>query len=89
MTDLGAVGVAHRRNTQELRRRGRLLERIVRTEEDVVAARAFEAPVKPSISFTDMVTVSLGGAGTINRIINDKDTTARDGDEVQYLTSGP
>ncbi len=58
-------------------------------DESVVAERAFEAPVKPGIRFTNMVTVSLGGQGTINRIINDKGGTARRGAEVQYLTAGP
>jgi hypothetical protein len=55
----------------------------------VVAERAFETPVKPGIRFTNMVTVSLGGQGTINRIINDKGGTARKGAETQYLTAGP
>jgi len=36
-----------------------------------------------------MVTVSLGGQGTINKIINDKGGTAQRGAEIQYLTSGP
>jgi hypothetical protein len=58
-------------------------------DQSVVAERAFEAPVKPGIRFTNMVTVSLGGQGTINRIINDKGGTARRGAEVQYLTTGP
>jgi hypothetical protein len=58
-------------------------------DQSVVAERAFEAPVKPGIRFTNMVTVSLGGQGTINRIINDKGGTARRGAEIQYLTTGP
>ncbi|MDP9818919.1 hypothetical protein J3R04_004889 [Spirilliplanes yamanashiensis] len=58
-------------------------------DESVVGERAFEAPVKPGIRFTNMVTVSLGGQGTINRIINDKGGTARRGAEIQYLTTGP
>jgi hypothetical protein len=58
-------------------------------DESVVAERSFEAPVKPGIQFTNMVTVSLGGQGTINRIINDKGGTARRGAEIQYLTTGP
>jgi hypothetical protein len=55
----------------------------------VVGERAFEAPVKPGIRFTNMVTVSLGGAGTINKIINNLGGTAKAGQEIQYLTSGP
>jgi hypothetical protein len=58
-------------------------------DQSVVAERSFEAPVKPGIRFTNMVTVSLGGQGTINRIINDKGGTAQRGAEVQYLTTGP
>ena len=58
-------------------------------DKSVVAERAFEAPVKPGIKFTNMVTVSLGGQGTINKIINDKGGTARLGAEIQYLTTGP
>ena len=55
----------------------------------VVGERAFEVPVKPGVRFTNMVTVSLGGQGTINRIINNKGGTARSGAEIQYLTTGP
>ncbi|MFG1603575.1 discoidin domain-containing protein [Actinoplanes sp. NPDC049265] len=58
-------------------------------DQSVVGERAFEAPVKPGIRFTDMVTVSLGGQGTINRIINDKGSPAVRGAETQYLTTGP
>jgi len=36
----------------------------------VVAARAFEVPNTPGVRFHNMVTVSLGGTGTISRIIN-------------------
>lgn len=36
----------------------------------VVGERAFEVPNVPGVRFHSMVTVSLGGAGTINRIIN-------------------
>ncbi|AGZ44679.1 discoidin domain-containing protein [Actinoplanes friuliensis] len=58
-------------------------------DQSVVGERAIEAPVKPGIQFTNMVTVSLGGQGTINKIINDKGGTAQKGAEIQYLTSGP
>ncbi|GLY95818.1 discoidin domain-containing protein [Actinoplanes sp. NBRC 103695] len=58
-------------------------------DQSVVGERAFEAPVKPGIRFTNMVTVSLGGQGTINRIINDKGAPAVRGAETQYLTTGP
>ncbi|MFI7600127.1 ricin-type beta-trefoil lectin domain protein [Actinoplanes sp. NPDC049681] len=55
----------------------------------VVNARAFEVPAKPGIRFTDMVTVSLGGAGTISRVINNKADAVNSGHQVTYLTSGP
>jgi diacylglycerol kinase family enzyme len=45
--------------------------------------------VKPGIKFTDLVTVSLGGQGTINHIINNLGGTAQKGAEIQYLNSAP
>ncbi|CAM5716284.1 MULTISPECIES: RICIN domain-containing protein [Streptomyces] len=36
----------------------------------VTAARAIEAPNNPNVRFTSMVTVSLGGTGTISHVIN-------------------
>ncbi|WP_306207556.1 RICIN domain-containing protein [Actinoplanes sp. RD1] len=55
----------------------------------VVNARAFEVPAKPGITFTDMVTVSLGGTGTISRVINAKGNAVNSGHQVEYLVSGP
>ncbi|WP_433831211.1 ricin-type beta-trefoil lectin domain protein [Actinoplanes sp. CA-015351] len=55
----------------------------------VVNERAFEVPVKPGVRFTSMVTVSLGGTGTINRVINNSGATVNSGSQVAYLTSGP
>lgn len=55
----------------------------------VVNARAFEVPAKPGIRFTDMVTVSLGGTGTISRVIDNKGDAVNSGHQVTYLTSGP
>ncbi len=40
------------------------------SDASIVAERAFEAPVKPGVKFHNMITVSLGGRGTINRVIN-------------------
>ena len=40
------------------------------SDASIVAERAFEAPVKPGVRFHNMITVSLGGRGTINRVIN-------------------
>jgi hypothetical protein len=36
----------------------------------VTAARAIKAPDNPNVRFTSMVTVSLGGTGTISHVIN-------------------
>ncbi|MCK2239627.1 MULTISPECIES: RICIN domain-containing protein [unclassified Crossiella] len=56
----------------------------------VVADRAFEVPNNPNVRFRNMVTVSLGGgAGTINRIINNSGGTAGAGQTVQYLVNYP
>jgi hypothetical protein len=38
----------------------------------VVAARAFEAPETPGVRLHSLVTVSLGGNGTIRHIVNDR-----------------
>ncbi|MEU8005745.1 RICIN domain-containing protein [Catellatospora sp. NPDC049111] len=54
----------------------------------VVAERAFEVPTSGT-SFHNMVTVSLGGTGTINRVINNTGGTANSGNNVVNLVSGP
>jgi hypothetical protein len=55
----------------------------------VVNERAFEVPVKAGVRFNSMVTVSLGGTGTINRIINNTGATVNSGSQVAYLVTGP
>ncbi|MFF4652175.1 RICIN domain-containing protein [Streptomyces sp. NPDC001380] len=55
----------------------------------VVADRAFEAPAVPGVRFHDMVTVSLGGTGTINRVINNTGGTSNAANNVTDLVSGP
>ncbi|GAA2486700.1 RICIN domain-containing protein [Winogradskya humida] len=55
----------------------------------VVNAHAFEVPAKTGIKFTDMVTVSLGGTGTISHVINSKGAAVNSGHQVEYLVSGP
>ncbi|MEU4774192.1 discoidin domain-containing protein [Micromonospora sp. NPDC023644] len=55
----------------------------------VVADRAIEAPTNPNVRFTNMVTVSLGGVGTINRVVNDTGGTANAGNQQVYLTNYP
>ncbi|MFI6094271.1 RICIN domain-containing protein [Lentzea sp. NPDC051213] len=55
----------------------------------VVAERAFEVPNKAGVRFHSMVTVSLGGAGTINRVINNSGGTANSTTNVANLANYP
>ncbi|MGW3603807.1 hypothetical protein [Micromonospora sp. NPDC005161] len=55
----------------------------------VVADPAIEAPTNPNVRFTNMVTVSLGGVGTINRVINNAGGTANAATQQVYLTTYP
>ncbi|MFI6822780.1 discoidin domain-containing protein [Micromonospora sp. NPDC050187] len=55
----------------------------------VVADRAIEAPTNPNVRFTNMVTVSLGGVGTVNRVVNNTGGTANTANQVVYLTNYP
>ncbi|MBQ0901039.1 discoidin domain-containing protein [Micromonospora sp. U21] len=55
----------------------------------VIADRAIEAPTNPNVRFTNMVTVSLGGVGTINRVINNTGGTANAANQQVYLTTYP
>jgi hypothetical protein len=41
------------------------------------ASRAFEVPVTPGVKFHDLLTVSLGGVGTIDHVINDTGAAAQ------------
>jgi hypothetical protein len=41
------------------------------------AAHAFESPVTPGVKFHDLLTVSLGGVGTIDHVINDTGAAAQ------------
>ncbi|MEV4316304.1 RICIN domain-containing protein [Actinocrispum sp. NPDC049592] len=45
----------------------------------VVAERSFEVPNTPNVKFHNMITVSLGGTGTINHVINSTGDAARSG----------
>ncbi|WP_435125699.1 RICIN domain-containing protein [Actinacidiphila sp. bgisy144] len=58
------------------------------TNPSVVADRAIEVPGSGS-SFKDMVTVSLGGDGTISHVINNSGGKVTGGSTVTYLNSGP
>lgn len=55
----------------------------------VVEERSFEVPVNSNVRFTNMVTVSLGGVGTINRVINNAGGTANAANQTVYLTTYP
>jgi ribosomal protein S12 len=55
----------------------------------VVAAHAFEVPDTPGVKFHDMVTVSLGGKGTINHVINNSGAAVNNGHKVTNLVSYP
>ena len=46
-------------------------------------------PNNPNVRFTNMVTVSLGGVGTINRVINNAGGTANAANQQVYLTTYP
>ena len=41
------------------------------------ATRAFEVPVTAGVKFHDLLTVSLGGVGTIDHVINDTGAAAQ------------
>ncbi|MBG0857090.1 RICIN domain-containing protein [Streptomyces spinoverrucosus] len=55
----------------------------------VTAERAIEAPNNPNVRFTNMVTVSLGGTGTIRHIVNDRGGPSNSTTNVANLTSYP
>ncbi len=55
----------------------------------VVGERSFETPVKSGIAFHNMVSVSLGGVGTINHVINNTAGPANTANQIIYVTSGP
>jgi hypothetical protein len=59
------------------------------TNPAVVASRGFEAPNKPGVRFHGLVTVSLGGVGTINRVINDTGEVANQPHQVSYVANYP
>ncbi|MBV9274691.1 MAG: coagulation factor 5/8 type domain-containing protein [Verrucomicrobia bacterium] len=55
----------------------------------IVNAHAFEVPNTPGVQFHDLVTVSLGGVGTIEHVINDTGATADTSNQTIYLLSYP
>ncbi len=59
------------------------------TNSSVVAAHSFEVPAVSGVKFHDMVTVSLGGVGTISHVINDTGAAVNSGHQVTDLVSFP
>jgi len=57
------------------------------TNSGVVSANAFTSPSSSGVQWHDMVTVSLGGVGTISHIINGTGGTVNSGSTVADLTS--
>ncbi|AXI80781.1 RICIN domain-containing protein [Peterkaempfera bronchialis] len=55
----------------------------------VVAEHAFEVPNRSGVRFHDMVTVSLGGTGTISHVINSTGGPSNSGSNVANLVSYP
>jgi hypothetical protein len=55
----------------------------------IVNDHAFEVPVTSGVQFTDLVTVSLGGVGTIDHVINETGGTANTTTQVVDLMSFP
>jgi hypothetical protein len=55
----------------------------------IVNDHAFEAPISSGIQFNDLLTVSLGGVGTINHVINETGGTADKTNQVIDLVSFP
>ncbi|WP_327011887.1 ricin-type beta-trefoil lectin domain protein [Dactylosporangium sp. NBC_01737] len=59
------------------------------TNPSVVLGHSFEVPVTPNVKFHNMVTVSLGGTGTISHVINNTGAAVNSGHQVTNLVSGP
>jgi hypothetical protein len=55
----------------------------------VVSDRAFEVPDTPGVKFHDLLTVSLGGVGTISHVINNTGAAANSTTNNVYLPSYP
>ncbi|MCA1190502.1 MULTISPECIES: sialidase [unclassified Saccharopolyspora] len=55
------------------------------TNPEVTAARSFEVPVNPGVKMHDLVSVSLGGTGTIDKVINDQGDTANGDNQISYV----
>ncbi len=55
----------------------------------VTADRSFEVPQKPGVKFHDLVSVSLGGVGTIRHVINTTGGPANASTQVVYVNAYP
>jgi hypothetical protein len=55
----------------------------------VVEAHSFEVPNTPGVKFHNMVTVSLGGVGTIRNVINNTGGPSNSSTNVANLVSYP
>ncbi|ETK34639.1 RICIN domain-containing protein [Microbispora sp. ATCC PTA-5024] len=55
----------------------------------VVAARSFEVPDTPNVRFHSLISVSLGGTGTISHVVNNTGDAARSGHTESTLVSYP
>ncbi|MFF8572483.1 RICIN domain-containing protein [Streptomyces sp. NPDC015408] len=55
----------------------------------VTAEHAFEVPNNPNVRFRNMVTVSLGGTGTIRHVINDRGGPSNSSTNVANLVNYP
>ncbi|MFD3401244.1 discoidin domain-containing protein [Kribbella sp. NPDC058693] len=55
----------------------------------IVASRSFEVPDTAGVRFHDLVSVSLGGVGTISNVINNTGGTANAANQQRYLVSYP
>ncbi len=55
----------------------------------IVTANGFEVPNRSGVRFTNLVTVSLGGVGTIANVINGVGGPANTATQVRYLTTYP
>jgi hypothetical protein len=53
----------------------------------VVSTNALTSPTSSGVNWHDMVSVSLGGAGTISHIVNGTGSTVNSGSTVAYLSS--
>ena len=55
----------------------------------IVSTRGFEVPNTPGVQFLDLLTVSLGGVGTIEHVINNTGGTANVTTQVVDLMKYP